>query len=44
MNNSITMTPELFNLLTLPQDDQLEDYTLEDILKMIEAAAASLNI
>lgn len=43
MKNTINVTPELYNLLTLPMDDQLEDYTREDILQMIEAAWKSIQ-
>ena len=43
MENTITMTPELYNLLTLTMDDQLEDYTREDILQMVEAAWKSIQ-
>lgn len=40
---TINVTPELFNLLTLPYADDIEDYTIEDILQLIEAAAESIN-
>ena len=43
MKNTITITPELYNLLTLPMDDQLEDYTREDIIQMITRAYESIN-
>ena len=43
MKNTITLTPELYNLLTLPEDDCLEDYTREDILQMVEAAWKSIQ-
>lgn len=43
MKKEIIMTPELFNLLTLPFDDDVEDYTKEDILNLIEKAFNSIN-
>ena len=42
-NNTYHITPELFNLLTLPYADDIEDYTVEDILKLITAAAESVQ-
>lgn len=42
MKTTINMTEELWNLLTLNEDDQLEDYTREDILKMIQEAHDSV--
>ena len=41
-NNNITITPELFNLLTLPYSDDVEDYTVEDILDLIIKAHNSI--
>lgn len=43
MKNTINVTPELYNLLTLPMDDQLEDYSREDIIQMITEAYKSIN-
>ena len=42
MKTTINMTEELWNLLTLNEDDQLEDYTREDILRMIQEAHDSV--
>ena len=41
---TVTVTPELFNLLTLPYADDADDYTVEDILRLIEAAAKSVGV
>lgn len=41
---TVTVTPELFNLLTLPFADDVDDYTVEDILRLIEAAAKSVGV
>ena len=41
MNN---ITPELFNLLTLPYADDVDAYTAEDILQLIQAAAESVGV
>lgn len=43
MKNTITLTAELYNLLTLPMDDQLEDFTREDIIQMIQNAYNSIQ-
>lgn len=43
MKDTFNVTPELYNLLTLPMDDQLEDYTREDIIQMIIEAYKSIN-
>lgn len=43
-NNTITVTPEIFNLLTLPYADDVDEYTAEDILRLITAAAESVGI
>lgn len=43
-NNTITVTPELFNLLTLPYADDVDEYTAEDILRLIKAAAESVGV
>lgn len=40
-NNNLT--PELFNLLTLPFSDDVDDYTKEDILRLITAAYESIQ-
>lgn len=40
-NNNLT--PELFNLLTLPFADDVDDYTKEDILRLITAAYESIQ-
>lgn len=42
-NNTYPITAELFNLLTLPHADDVENYTVEDILKLITAAAESVQ-
>lgn len=42
MKTTINMTEELWNLLTLNDDDQLDDFTREDILKMIQEAHDSV--
>lgn len=42
MKNTINMTEELWNLLTINEDDQLDEYTREDILKMIQEAHDSV--
>ena len=42
-NNTYPITAELFNLLTLPYADDVENYTVEDILKLITAAAESVQ-
>ena len=44
MKNNINLTPELYNLLTLPYADNVDDYTVEDILRLIEAAAESVGV
>ena len=44
MENNINLTPELYNLLTLPYADDADDYTVEDILRLIEAAAESVRV
>ena len=41
---TVTVTPELFNLLTLPYADDYDDYTAEDILRLITAAAESVGV
>lgn len=43
-NNTVTVTPELFNLLTLPYADDVDEYTAEDILRLIQAAAESVGV
>ena len=43
-NNTITVTPEIFNLLTLPYADDADEYTAEDILRLITAAAESIGM
>lgn len=43
MKTTIKLTPELYNLLTLPQDDQVDDFNREDIIKLIEAAYESIK-
>ena len=43
MKDTIKLTPELYNLLTLPLDDQVDDFTREDIIQMIEAAYESIK-
>lgn len=43
MKNNINLTPELYNLLTLPCDDNVEDYTKEQILSLINEAFNSIN-
>lgn len=40
---TVTVTPELFNLLTLPFADDADEYTAEDILRLITAAYESVN-
>ena len=40
-NNNLT--PELYNLLTLPYADDVDEYTVEDILRLITAAEKSLR-
>lgn len=42
MKNTINMTEELWNLLTLNEDDQLDDFTRDDILRMIQEAHDSV--
>lgn len=42
-NKQFNITPELFNLLTLPMADDVDDYTAKDIIKLINAAAESLT-
>lgn len=42
MKTTINMTEELWNLLTLNDDDQLDDFTRDDILQMIQRAHASV--
>lgn len=42
MKNTINMTEELWNLLTLNDDDQLDDFTRDDILQMIQRAKDSV--
>ena len=42
MNTNINMTEELWNLLTLNDDDQLDDFTRDDILQMIQRAHDSV--
>ena len=42
MNTNINMTEELSNLLTLNDDDQLDDFTRDDILQMIQRAHDSV--
>lgn len=39
--NDITMTPELYNLLTADCAD--EDFTAEELLQMIKAARESID-
>ena len=41
--NKENITAELFNLLTLPYSDDIEDYSREDIIDLIIKAAESLN-
>lgn len=43
MKQNITMTAELWNLLTLNDDDQLDDFTRDDILQMIKSARESIE-
>lgn len=43
METTIKMTAELWNLLTLPMDDQLDDFTREDIIKLITKAWESVR-
>ena len=43
-NNTVNLTPELFNLLTLPYADDVDDYTAETILRLIQAAAESVGV
>lgn len=43
METTIKMTAELWNLLTLPMDDQLDDFTREDIIKLITMAWESVR-
>lgn len=40
-NNNIT--PELFNLLTLPFADDVDEYSREDILNLIQKAFESVR-
>ena len=42
-NQTTKITPELFNLLTLPFADDVEDYTKEEILDLIQKAFESIN-
>ena len=42
MNTNINMTEELWNLLTLNDDDQLDDFTRDDILQIIQRAHDSV--
>lgn len=39
---NLKWTDELWNLLTLNDDDQLEDFTRDDILQMIQRAHDSV--
>lgn len=41
MKNNITMTPELYNLLTVDYAD--EEPTIEELLQMIKAARESIE-
>ena len=43
-DNTITVTAEIFNLLTLPYADDVDEYTSEDILRLIKAAAESVGV
>ena len=42
-NNYNYNTPEVFNLLTLPFADDVDDYTKEDILRLITKAFESVQ-
>lgn len=41
--NNTNITPELFNLLTLPFADDVDEYTREDILNLIQKAFDSIR-
>ena len=41
MNNTLTLTPELYNLLTADLCD--DDFTVEELLQMIKAARESVE-
>ena len=43
-NNNITITAELFNLLTLIYDDNIDEYSREDIIELIDKAAKSVGV
>lgn len=43
MKNNINLTPELYNLLTLPFADDVDDFTVEDIIRLIEKAYESVQ-
>lgn len=43
-NNTITLTPELFNLLTLPYADDLPEITPFQMFNLIKAAAESVGV
>lgn len=42
-NNNNNITPELFNLLTLPYADDVDEYSREDILNLIQKAFESIK-
>lgn len=42
-NTNTNITPEVFNLLTLPFADDVNDYTKEDILNLITKAFESIQ-
>lgn len=42
-NTNTNITPEVFNLLTLPFADDVNDYTKEDILNLINKAFESIQ-
>ena len=44
ITKTVNVTPELFNLLTLPYADDVDEYTAEDILRLIQAAAESVGV
>ena len=41
---TVNLTIELMNLLTLIYDDEIDEYSREDIIEMIEKASKSVNI